>query len=132
MQSHKDLVRAFFDHVLNASCLDLAKEYIAPDYVQHNPMVPQGLQGFVDGLAAWRASFPDYHSTIKDVIAEGDRVWVWHTARGTQQGSFGNLPASGRAFELDVLDVFRVENGKFAEHWDLFNMPALMQQLQAS
>lgn len=132
MQSHKDLVRAFFDHVLNAGRLDLAKEYVAPDYVQHNPMVPQGFQGFLDGLAAWRASFPDYHSTIKDVIAEGDRVWVWHTARGTQQGSFGNLPASGRAFELDVLDVFRVENGKFAEHWDLFNVPALMQQLQAS
>lgn len=132
MQSHKDLVRAFFDQVLNAGRLDLAKEYVALDYVQHNPMVPQGLQGFVDGLAAWRASFPDYHSTIKDVIAEGDRVWVWHTARGTQQGSFGNLPASGRAFELDVLDVFRVENGKFAEHWDLFNVPTLMQQLQAS
>jgi steroid delta-isomerase-like uncharacterized protein len=132
MQNHKDLVYTFFDTVLNAGRLELAQEYIAPEYVQHNPMVPQGLQGFVDGLSAWRVSFPDYHSTIKDVIAEGDRVWVWHTARGTQQGAFGELPASGRTFELDVRDIFRVENGKFAEHWDLFNVPALMQQLHVS
>lgn len=132
MHSHKEFIRSFFAEVLNGGRLELAKDYIAPDYVQHNPMVPQGLQGFVDGLAAWRASFPDYRSNIRDIISEGDRVWVWHTARGTQHGAFGDLPASGRTFELDVLDVFRIENGKLTEHWDLFNITALMQQLQAT
>lgn len=128
-KQNKMLVRDFFEVVLNEGELSRAGEFVAEDYVQHSPMVPQGLDGFVEGLATWRTAFPDYTSTIKDIIAEGDRVWVWHTATGTHMDDYFDLAATGNRFELEVLDVFAVRDGKLAEHWDLFNLSALMNQL---
>ena len=128
-ERNKTLVRDFFEVVLNEGELSRAGEFVAEDYVQHNPLVPQGLDGFKEGLGAWRTAFPDYRSTIKDIIAEDDRVWVWHTATGTHINDYAGLPATGNRFELDVLDVFRVRGGKLEEHWDLFNFSALADQL---
>lgn len=127
---NKQLVRDFFEVVLNAGELSRAGEFVTEDYVQHNPTIPKGLDGFVEGSGTWRAAFPNYHSTIKDIIAEDDRVWVWHTATGTQTGDYFDLAATGNHFELDVLDVFLVRDGKLAEHWDLFNFSVLVDQLR--
>lgn len=128
-EQNKMLVRDFFAVVLNKGELSRAGEFVSEDYVQHSSMVPQGLSGFVEGLEVWRTAFPDYTSRIKDIIAEDDRVWIWHTATGTHVNDYFDLTATGNRFELDVLDVFVVRDGKLAEHWDLFNLSALMNQL---
>ncbi|MEM7738068.1 MAG: ester cyclase [Deinococcota bacterium] len=128
-ESNKQLVETFFTVVLNEGNIARADEFIAPDYTQHNPMVPQGLEGFVAGLALWRGAFPDYRSSINDIIAEGDKVWVWHTATGTHVNDYFDLAATGNTFELDVLDIFVVQDGKLTEHWDIFYFSVLTSQL---
>ncbi|MEM6430940.1 MAG: ester cyclase [Deinococcota bacterium] len=128
-ESNKQLVETFFTVVLNEGNLARAGEFIATDYIQHNPMVPQGLEGFVEGLALWRDAFPNYNSSINDIIAEGDKVWVWHTATGTHINDYFDLAATGNTFELDVLDIFVVRDGKLTEHWDIFYFSVLARQL---
>ena len=128
-EANKQLVRDFFEVVLNEGDLSRAGEFVAESYVQHSPMVPQGLSGFVEGLEVWRTAFPDYTSTIKDIIAEDDKAWVWHTATGTHVNDYFDLAATGNRFELEMLDVFVVRDGKLMEHWDLFNFSVLVDQL---
>jgi predicted ester cyclase len=75
------------------------------------------------------AAFPDSTATLHEVIAEGDWVAYRLTQRGTHQGEFMGIPATGRHAEWDVMGTMRVDDGKFVEHHahpDAINM---MQQL---
>jgi len=98
-------------------------------YVQHNPFVPSGRDGFIDALAEFRSAFPNYRSEIDQIAVDGDRVWVLHMATGTQCGSYFGIEAEGRSFEIQVVDIFRIEDGKLAEHWDVFPAERLVAQL---
>lgn len=127
--SNEALVRVLFEEVLNEGDTSGLPGLMIEDYVQHNPFVPQGREGFVQGLSAFRAAFPDYRSTIDQIAMDGDRVWVLHTARGTQCAEYFGVPAAGRAFEVQVVDIFRIEDGRLAEHWDVFPAERMVAQL---
>src|SRR3954454_21311053 len=68
-------------------------------------------------IAAYRAAFPDAHSTVEDQVAEGDTVVTRWIARGTQQGALGELPATGRPFETGGITIERIVDGRIAEVW---------------
>lgn len=87
--------------------LEAAKELLAPDYIQHNPAVPTGAAAIIGFIPALQES--GVTATIHRVIAEGDLV-VLHT-------TYDNAQAFG-AQTLVGFDIFRVEDGKVAEHWD--------------
>lgn len=128
------VVLRLFREVLNEGRLNVADELIAEGYVQHNPLVPQGLDGFKDGLAAFRTAFPDYSSSVEDIGIDGDRIWVRHTARGTFQAPYFGIEPTGRPFEIAVADVFRIEtrpDGRsvLVEHWDVFPFLDLLAQV---
>lgn len=96
------MTAAFVDHDPNA-----ARPLLAPDYIQHNPDVPTGADGLLNLIPALEQS--GMTMTTHRVIAEGDLVVLHNT--------FSNAHAFG-APELAAFDVFRVENGVVAEHWD--------------
>jgi len=56
--------------------------------------------------------FPDWHETIEDIIAEGDKVWVLLTATGTHTGEFLGLAPTGKKITLMTIDIYRIANGK--------------------
>jgi steroid delta-isomerase-like uncharacterized protein len=78
------------------------------------------------------AAFPDLSATIHEQIAEGDKVWTRKTIHGTQLGPFMGAPPTGKSIVVEVMDVFRIENGKIAEHWGVSDMLGLMQQIGAA
>jgi len=82
-------------------------------------------------IAAVTAAFPDGQSTIEDLIAEGDRVMQRVTFRGTHQGEFLGVPATGRTVSAWVMVIRRMAGGKVAEEWQLVDGLGLMQQLGA-
>ncbi|MEX0350885.1 MAG: nuclear transport factor 2 family protein [Paracoccaceae bacterium] len=86
---------------------DTARQLLAPDYIQHNPAVPTGAEAIIGIIPALQDS--GVTATIHRVIAEGDLV-VLHT-------TYDNAQAFG-ADKLVGFDIFRVENGRVAEHWD--------------
>jgi predicted ester cyclase len=64
-----------------------------------------------------------------EVIVEGDRIAVRSTMRGTHEGDFMGLPASGKRVEVSGYDFVRMENDRAAEHWGVIDSAALMEQI---
>ncbi len=108
LEANKKVVVAFYDAAINRKDYAAAASYLGAQYKQHNPTAAdgaEGLKGFIDFL---KARFPNQKGEIKSVIAEGDKVVLHvHSTRGDG--------TPGRA----IIDIFRVENGKVVEHWDV-------------
>jgi steroid delta-isomerase-like uncharacterized protein len=66
---------------------------------------------------------------IEDEIGEGDKVAVRLTASARHVGDFMGMPASGRSYEIGEMHLFRVQDGRVAEHWHLFDSASLLKQL---
>jgi predicted SnoaL-like aldol condensation-catalyzing enzyme len=108
LEANKKIVVDFYEKGLNQKDYDAAAKYFGPRYVQHNPGAANGPEGFKRLVDLLKEKFPNSHSEIKRVIAEGDLVVLHvHSKRD---------PADrGRA----IVDIFKVENGKIVEHWDV-------------
>jgi predicted SnoaL-like aldol condensation-catalyzing enzyme len=109
---NKEIVRNFYTTVLIGRDVDAASKFLRADYIQHNAQVPTGLKGFVD---TFRARFaqplpPDYKRELLNVIGDNDMVVTY--VRQTWTGK------DGQHHQALGFDLFRVENGKIAEHWD--------------
>ena len=74
-------------------------------------------------------AIPDMRLDIEDVIAEGEKVLVRLTIRGTHGGDLMGIPPTGRPIEVAVLDLFHIRGGKLAEHWALLDNLGLLRQL---
>ena len=106
---NKKIVTDFYNGVFTKHQVKAySDQYIGERYIQHNPHVPNGKAPFVNYFTQYFKENPQARNTIKSVIAEGDRV-VLHV-HSTQ-----NNQDRGTA----IVDIFRVENGKIVEHWDV-------------
>src|SRR5262249_50359973 len=86
---------------------DKLPQYYDPHFVQHNPLVPDGLDGLAKGVEAMTKQGMSIHfEKVHRILGEGNFVLA-HS-----EGKLGNKPAA-------FFDLFRVENGKIAEHWDV-------------
>jgi predicted SnoaL-like aldol condensation-catalyzing enzyme len=107
-EANLQLVARMYERVLqplDSSCVD---EFFAPDYIQHSPLAATGAQGLKDFLDWARARSPDAQHRIKRMFADGDYV-IAHVHVIINPGDRGNA----------VVDIFRIANGRIAEHWDV-------------
>jgi len=139
-QENEALVRRLIDEGINDGFkrgdFTLIDEFIAPEYASHNPNYPlsergRGPEELKKVMAAFAASMPDSHQTIEDVMSSGDKVFVRSTIRGTDSGAPGGPAPSGKAFTMAAMEVFRLADGKFAEHWIITDMLGMLQQIGA-
>ena len=107
--TNKEIVCQFVQTVFNEHDLSRAAEFIRPDYIQHNPGVGQGLEGFVKTFTQMFEQNPGFRQEIRHAIAEDDLVCIHAYAYGTSQGE---QPTK-------VMDLYRLVDGKLAEHWDV-------------
>jgi steroid delta-isomerase-like uncharacterized protein len=129
-EENEALVRRFLEIAAGGDPAAL-REVIREDYIQHSPGVPQGLAGVQQFFAGFFAAFPDMRLTAEDILAAGDRAVLRWTMRGTQRGEFFGIPTTGKPVEIGGIDIWRVEGGKFAEHWDAMDTLGMLQQLGA-
>ena len=106
MEENKKTVLEFYDAAINQKNFEAAAKFLGPRYIQHNPRAADGPEGLKAFLAFLREKFPDYHSDIKRVFADGDYV-ILHVHNVPTAGAHGNA----------IVDIFRLENG--VEHWDV-------------
>ena len=78
-----------------------------------------------------RAAFPDLNNSIEEQYVDGDMIVTRGTTRGTHQGPFGDIPATGNAIEVPWVMFTRLENGRVAADWEIFDTLVLMTQLEA-
>ena len=108
LEANKKTVLEFYEAGLNKKDFEAASKYFGPKYIQHNPGAPDGIEGFKAFIALRKEKFPNAHSDIKRIFADGDYV-ILHVHNVPNPGDRGSA----------IVDIFRLENGKIVEHWDV-------------
>ena len=108
MSSNKKLIADFYEAIFNKHRIDETPKYMKEDYIQHNPGVGQGRKNFMDAFREKFMKNPTFRLEIKFMIEENDMVAVY----------LKNVSPSGDTL-CRVVDIYRIENGLLAEHWDV-------------
>jgi steroid delta-isomerase-like uncharacterized protein len=129
-ETNKAIVRRFIEQIMNKKRHDLIDEFFVETVELHGvgPSII-GRTALVEFYAMFAAAFPDWHTTIDDVVAEGDRVVVRYTANGTHKGDFQDIPATGKPYTQYAIVIYRLTNGKIVEGRVQTDMLSMMQQL---
>ena len=134
-EENKRISRRVAEEVFSAGNVDVVDELVAENFVNHDPGAPPDLPPGREGLKVlarfYKSAFPDAAVKVEDQIAEGDRVVTRYTARGTHQGEFAGMPATGKQVTGTGITIDRIEGGKIVESWNEFNQLGLLQQLGA-
>ncbi len=116
----------------NEENLDVLDEIVASDFVGHNPLSPEDIQG-PGGLkgffGAFRAAMPDVHHPSWTLIAEGDLVAIHMPLEGTFTNELMGIPPNGKKVAVWMANIWRIADGKAAEWWLNMDTLSLMQQL---
>jgi steroid delta-isomerase-like uncharacterized protein len=118
-----------FVEMTNTHNPDLVDRFVAEDYVNHNDFVADGREANRQFWTAFFTGLPDVTVTMEDLVVSGDRVVGRFTYRGTHTGDLLGIPASGKPVEMRSIDIWRVRDGMFAEHWDELNLMQMFQQI---
>ena len=76
-----------------------------------------------------RPALPDLKVTIHHQMAEGDVVTTRKTIKGTHSGELLGISATGKQVSIDVIDMVRIKDGKYFEHWGINTLPSVLAQL---
>lgn len=115
LAANKKLVYDFWREVFEAGHLELAEKYMAADYIQHNPNVATGRDAFVTFFSAIKKPKPiedKVAAPLVNIVAEGDIVLL------TFVREYKEPKDASKTYTTTWFDMFRIENGKIAEHWD--------------
>jgi steroid delta-isomerase-like uncharacterized protein len=131
-ETNKTIVRQFVD-AINTGNEATFLDVLAPDVVDHYapPGLPPGREGWNMNRKMFRTAFPDGHWHEEDLFAEDDRVVGRYILRGTHQGEFFGIPATGNSITVSNIHIMRIVDGKIVEHWGHGDDMGMMRQLGA-
>ena len=129
-RKNKDVVARFYNDVFIRHDMTKLDTYMRDDYIQHNPDCPQGKAGFIEFFDVIFKAIPDFKYTLKKMVAEDDIVMAYSATTGTHTGGeWLGKKATGNSLDYNVVDIFRVQDGKIAEHWDVADTFTFFRQL---
>ncbi len=131
-EANKALVRRYYE----AAMSDLAgiEDIVTADYHDHHfpPDLPKGPEGVKQFFTAVLGSvFSDMKIEHDFMLADGDKVACYFALRARHTGDFAGIPAKGNEILCPAVSTFRVEGGKLAEGWEIFDSGDLLRQMQA-
>lgn len=115
LAANKKLVYDFWREVFEAGHVELAEKYLAESYIQHNPYVPTGRAGFVEFFSRFaqpKAISSKVQAPLVSIVAEKDLVTLVFVRTAPEPSD------PKKTYTTTWFDLFRIENGKIAEHWD--------------
>ncbi len=107
---------------------DLLDEFISPDLgtfdvdVSDTPKQTQGLVILKQMYTQMYNGFPDFHGTIEDITAEGDKVWIRFKGTGTHKGEYLGLAPTGKKVTMRAVSIYRIADEKVVEMWTVVDM----------
>lgn len=133
IEENKAIVRSFIDEVLNRQDIGAIDRLFAADFVNYTPQpgVPPTRDGLKAFFSKFVSAFPDLHASMNDQVAEEGRVMTFINLKGTQQGDFLGVPASGKYVEINEVIITHIAAGKIAAYWVIFDRFSLLQQMGA-
>lgn len=132
IENNKEVVRRFNKEVIEQGNVDSFNALMDDKFINRSAPAgmnnsPQGMIWFFNEIL--RPAMPDVKVTIHQQVAEGDLVTTRKTISGTQTGVLLGVPATGKAISIDVIDIVRVKDGKYVEHWGITTLPELLATL---
>ena len=122
LSTNKALVKSFVEEVFNNHNLSAIEKYLAAG---------QGKEGFKQFLSEFFTAFPDVHADIEHIVVEDNLVIVFLNFTGTHKGIFQGRPPTNKTVKIRSADLYKVENEKIVEHWDVVDQLDLLQQTGA-
>ncbi len=131
VEENKAIVRRATEEIFNRRNLAVIDELYATNFVSHGgtPEVTPDREGYKQFVTMSRTALPDFHTTIEDMIAEGDKVVQRFTAHGTHKGDFMGIPPTGKQVTVTGIAIDRIAGGKIVENWANMDMLGVMVQL---
>lgn len=130
IENAKRTVRRVFEEGVNERRFDRVHEAFAESYV--GPNGDRGQRAFGASMEGLVRAFPDLHYAIEDAIAEGDRVVLRFSVRGTHRGTFRTFAPTGRAVSSTGIVIFQLAEGRIVRSWVENDRLGFQQQLEAS
>jgi len=119
---NKAVAMRVFDEIFNQGKFQVADEIYAPDFVNHGLHRSADLKTDQEAVKAEKKAFPDLRMSVQEMVAEGDKVAVLWTFRGTHSGSgYEGLPATGTRVEVRGITIWRITDGRIREEWSSFS-----------
>jgi len=124
-EENKDIARRAIEELWNKGNMAVADELLAANFVNHDPVGgPEGpetsnLEAYKQGIIDFRTDFPDFHVTIEEMIAEGDKVVIRWTCTGTHKGKSGvfDIAPTGKSVTIEGATIDHIAGGKILEEW---------------
>jgi len=117
LEKNKSIIRRWFE-AENKKDLASLDEFVATDFDDHTHQL-RGREEYKQFITAIGKGFPDFHETIKDIIAEGNKVWVFFEITGTHTGEWMGLAPTGKKIRVRLVEIFRIVDDKVAEEWEV-------------
>ena len=135
MSSHdpKEVVRRFNTQVIEGGDRAAFEALMQPAFVNRSapPGMPDGAEGMWHTFQnVLRPALSPLTVTVHDQVAEGDKVTTRKTISGVHVGTLMGIAATGQPVSIDVIDIVRVEDGRYAEHWGINSLPAVLARLK--
>ncbi len=127
LEENKAIIRSLFE-AENKRDLAVLDNLLAPDFVDHCHQL-RGLESYKQFLTMIFNVFPDYHTTIEDIIAEDDKVWVRTTYTGTHKGDYQGIAPTGKKLTFSAVDIWRIVDGKVVEGTSVCYFLGFLKQL---
>jgi steroid delta-isomerase-like uncharacterized protein len=131
METYKDFFKQFVQFI-NTADENLAQQLISPVAKFNVPGQPdplQGPKGYLMIIFMMRSGFPDIQWTLQDLITEGDKVAARFTMRGTHNGEFFGVPATGKVIAVQAINFYRLANDQIIEEHGQPDMLGLLRQI---
>lgn len=133
-EANKQVVRDFNLGVIQDGRRDVFESLMSPGFVNHAapPGAPTGPEGMWHTFEnVLRPALQDLAVTIHEQLCEGDKVTTRKTITGIHTGTLLGIAATRRTVAIDVIDIVRVVDGRYVEHWGVNTLPATLAQLRA-
>ena len=120
-----------FGKAVNTGQLELLRDVIAADVVDHDPAPDQGAgpDGYIRMFGALRTSFPDFAVSVDQVVIDDDKIAIAYTITGTQKGEFLGVAPTGRKIRARGVQIARFQDGKMVERWGSSDQLGILQQI---
>ena len=131
-EKNKATVTRFNKEFIEGADINAFNDIIAPVFINQTapPGVPKGPEGVMYFFNHFlRPAFPDMQVEIQRQVAENDMVTTHKVFHVTHQGDFMGIPATGKKLDIEVMDMIRLQNGKFVEHWNIVDWQQVITQL---
>jgi predicted ester cyclase len=132
LEQNKAIVLRFNKEFIEQGNMQSFKELVADNVINHSapagtPAGPESMSYFI--LEILRKGFPDLTVEIFDQIAEGDKVTTRKALHATHTGEFMGISATNKKVTINVIDIIKLRDGKYVEHWGISNIPDIIKML---